>query len=187
MDNQSNDADTEFKGFIVVLSIFIFIYYIILLICYLAFKMKYAVVFMIWTLIGIAVSIVLAGIIYGIRANDPENKLTFQKAVEKTILVGIYFGITCGLLYILAKNYGYNLELLIMSAILLGGILASIGTSTPWQSLIGIGIVFISVLGEWVYLKIKKALEERAIKQQEQQEQQEREKGYQKEGYQKMK
>ena len=176
MDNQSNDPDIEFKGFLVVLSIFIFIYYIVLLIC-LAFKMKYAGVFMIWTLIGIAVSMALAGIMYGIRANDPENKLTFQKAVEKTILVGIYFGITCGLLYILSKYYKYNLELLIMSAILLGGILASIGTSIPWQSLIGIGIIFISVLGEWIYLKIKKALEERAKKQQEQQE---REKGYQK-------
>ena len=105
--------------------------------------MKYAKVFIIWSRIGIAVSMALAGIIYGIRANEPENNLTFQKAVEKTILVGIYFGITCGLLYILSKNYGYNLELLVRSAILLEGILASIGTSIPWQSLVGIGIVLI--------------------------------------------
>jgi len=142
MDNQSTDADSKFKGFIIVLSIFIFIYYIVLLIC-LLFKVKYAGVFMIWITIGIAVSMALSGIIYGIRANDPENNLTFQLAVEKTILVGIYFGITCGLLYILSKYYGYNLELLILSAILLGGILASVGTGIPWQSLVGIAIIII--------------------------------------------
>ena len=107
----------------------------------------------------------LAGIIYGIRAKEPDNNLTFQKAVEKTILCGIYFGITCGLLYILAKDYGYNLELLILSAILLAGILASIGTSIPWQSLIGIGIVVISVFIKWIYLLIKKYREESAKKQ----------------------
>ena len=126
---------------------------------------KWIVIFFISITIGIAVAMALAGIIYGIRANDPENKLTFQKAVEKTILCGIYFGLSCGLLYVLAKKYGYNLELIIMSAILLAGILASIGTSIPWQSLIGIGIVVISVLGKWIYLLIKKRLEERAIKQ----------------------
>jgi hypothetical protein len=99
--------------------------------------------------------------------NDPENKLTFQKAVEKTILSGIYFGMTCSLLYVLAKKYEYNLELLIFCSILLAGILASIGTSIPWQSLAGIGIVFISVLGKWIYLLIKKYFEEIAKKQQE--------------------
>jgi hypothetical protein len=159
MNNQS-------KSFLIASCIFIFIYYIVLLIC-LALGMKYALIFIIWTLIGIVVSIALAGIMYGIRANDTENKLTFQKAVEKTILCGIYFGITCGLLYILAKDYGYNLELLIMSTILLAGILASIGTGIPWQSLVGIGIVFISVIGKWFYLKIKIALEERAKKRRE--------------------
>ena len=154
------------KSFLIASCIFIFIYYIVLLIC-LALGMKYALIFIIWTLIGIVVSIALAGIMYGIRAKEPDNKLTFQKAVEKTILCGIYFGITCGLLYVLAKNYGYNLELLIMSAILLAGILASIGTSIPWQSLIGIGIVFISVIGKWIYLIIKKTFEERARKRNE--------------------
>ena len=126
---------------------------------------KWIGIFFISITIGIAVAMALAGIIYGIRANDPENKLTFQKAVEKTILCGIYFGLSCGLLYVLAKKYGYNLELIIMSAILLAGILASIGTSIPWQSLVGIGIVVITVLGKWIYLLIKKRLEERAIKQ----------------------
>lgn len=185
MDNESNDADIKFKAFLIVLSIFIGFYYIVLLIC-LALGMKYAKVFIIWTTIGIAVSMALAGIIYGIRANEPENNLTFQKAVEKTIVVGIYFGITCGLLYILAKDYGYNLELLILSAILLAGILASIGTSIPWQSISGIVIVIISVFGKWSYLKIKKALEERARKQQEELQKQQREKEYEKNGYQKM-
>ena len=126
---------------------------------------KWIGIFFISITIGIAVAMALAGIIYGIRANDPENKLTFQKAVEKTILCGIYFGLSCGLLYVLAKKYGYNLELIIMSAILLAGILASIGTSIPWQSLVGIGIVVITVIGKWIYLLIKKRLEERAIKQ----------------------
>lgn len=130
-------------------------------------------IFFVGLIIGVAVGLALAGILYGIRANDPDNKLTFQKAVEKTILCGIYFGITCGLLYILAKNYGYNLELLIMSAILLAGILASIGTGIPWQSLVGIGIVFISVIGKWIYLIIKKTLEERARKRNEEKRKQE--------------
>lgn len=98
-------------------------------------------IFFVGLIIGIAVGLALAGILYGIRANDPDNKMTFQQAVEKTILSGIYFGMTCSLLYVLAKKYEYNLELLILSAILLAGILASIGTSIPWQSLIGIGIV----------------------------------------------
>ena len=98
-------------------------------------------IFFVGLLIGVAVGLALAGILYGIRMNDPENKLTFQKAVEKTILSGIYFGMTCSLLYVLAKKYEYNLELLILSAILLAGILASIGTAIPWQSLIAIGIV----------------------------------------------
>lgn len=100
-------------------------------------------IFFVGLLIGVAVGLALAGILYGIRANDPENKMTFQQAVEKTILSGIYFGMTCSLLYVLAKKYEYNLELLILSAILLAGILASIGTSIPWQSLTGIGIVLI--------------------------------------------
>lgn len=112
-------------------------------------------IFFVGLIIGVAVGLALAGILYGIRANDPENKLTFQKAVEKTILSGIYFGFTCSLLYVLSKKYGYNLELIIMSAILLAGILASIGTSIPWQSLIGIGIVSIYVIGRYTYLKIK--------------------------------
>ena len=112
-------------------------------------------IFFVGLIIGVAVGLALAGILYGIRANDPENKLTFQKAVEKTILSGIYFGFTCSLLYVLSKKYGYNLELIIMSAILLAGILASIGTSIPWQSLIGIGIVGIYVVGTYAYLKIK--------------------------------
>jgi hypothetical protein len=150
-------------------------------------------IFFVGLLIGVAVGLALAGILYGIRMNDPENKLTFQKAVEKTILSGIYFGMTCSLLYVLAKKYEYNLELLILSAILLGGILASVGTSIPWQSLVGIGIVFISVLGKWIYLKIKNWLEERARKQLEQQEEQkqqeqqkQRENLYTKQGYTKM-
>lgn len=154
MDNQSNDKDAAFKGFLIVSSIFIFIYYIALLICF-ACNMKYVWIFMSGLTIGIAVAMALAGIIYGCRVNDPDNKLTFQKAVEKTILCGIYFGFTCSLLYILSKNYKYNLELLIMSTILLAGILASIGTSIPWQSLIGIGIVGIYVVGRYTYLKIK--------------------------------
>ena len=158
--------NTESKAFIIVSSIFLFIYYIVLLIC-LALGMKYAKVFMVGITIGIAVAMALAGIMYGIRANEPENKLTFQKAVEKTILCGIYFGITCGLLYILAKDYGYNLELLILSAILLAGILASIGTSIPWQSLIGIGIVILGVPLMMGIRKIKKYREESARKQEE--------------------
>jgi hypothetical protein len=157
MNNQS-------KAFIIVSSIFLFIYYIVLLIC-LVIGMKYTKVFMVGITIGIAVAMALAGIMYGIRANEPENKLTFQKAVEKTILCGIYFGITCGLLYILAKDYGYNLELLILSAILLAGILASIGTSIPWQSLIGIGIVILGVPLMMGIRKIKKYREESARKQ----------------------
>jgi hypothetical protein len=112
-------------------------------------------IFFVGLIIGVAVGLALAGILYGIRVNDPENKLTFQKAVEKTILSGIYFGFTCSLLYVLSKKYGYNLELIIMSAILLAGILSSIGTSIPWQSLIGIGIVGIYVVGRYTYLKIK--------------------------------
>ena len=124
-------------------------------------------IFFVGLLIGVAVGLALAGILYGIRMNDPENKLTFQKAVEKTILSGIYFGMTCSLLYVLAKKYEYNLELLIFCSILLAGILASIGTSIPWQSLAGIGIVFISVLGKWIYLKIKNWIEERARKRNE--------------------
>jgi hypothetical protein len=158
MDNESNDANIKFKAFLIVLSIFIGFYYIVLLIC-LALGMKHAKVFIIWSTIGIAVSMALAGIIYGIRANDPENNLTFQKAVEKTILVGIYFGISCGLLYILAKDYGYNLELLILSAILLAGILASIGTSIPWQSLISIGIVLIYPLFKLLIKVIELSIE----------------------------
>jgi hypothetical protein len=98
-------------------------------------------IFFVGLLIGVAVGLALAGILYGIRANEPDNKMTFQQAVEKTILSGIYFGMTCSLLYVLAKKYDYNLEFLILSAILLAGILASIGTSIPWQSLVGIGIV----------------------------------------------
>ena len=128
---------------------------------------KWISIFFISSIFGVIFALTLAGIMYGIRANDPDNKLTFQKAVEKTILCGIYFGITCGLLYVLAKNYGYNLELLIMSAILLAGILASIGTGIPWQSLVGIGIVVISVFLKWIYLIIKKTFEERARKRQE--------------------
>jgi hypothetical protein len=150
-------------------------------------------IFFVGLLIGVAVGLALAGILYGIRMNDPENKLTFQKAVEKTILSGIYFGMTCSLLYVLATKYEYNLELLIFCSILLAGILASIGTSIPWQSLAGIGIVFISVLGKWIYLKIKNWIEERARKQREQQEQQkqreqqkQQENLYMKQGYIKM-
>ena len=118
-------------------------------------------IFFVGLLIGVAVGLALAGILYGIRMNDPENKLTFQKAVEKTILSGIYFGMTCSLLYVLANKYDYNLELLILSAILLAGILASIGTSIPWQSLISIGIVLIyppfkllcQVINQWIQKK----------------------------------
>ena len=106
---------------------------------------KWVLIFFVSSISGVAFSLALAGIIYGSRASYPENTLTFQKAVEKTILCGIYFGLTCGLLFVLAKQYGYNLELIIMSAILLAGILASIGTSIPWQSLLGIGIVLIGV------------------------------------------
>ncbi len=122
---------------------------------------KWIGIFFISIIVGVAVGIALAGIIYGIRVKNPDNNLTFKKAVEKTILCGIYFGITCGLLYVLAKKYGYNLELLIMSAILLAGILSSIGTSIPWQSLVGIGIVVIFVIIKLIYLSIKKYLEKK--------------------------
>jgi len=160
MDNDSSVADGRFKGFLIVLSICIGIFYITLLICYFC-KVKYVLIFVICITIGIGVSMALSGILYGIRMNDPENKLTFQLAVEKTILVGLYFGITCGLLYILSKTYEYNLELLILSAILLGGILASVGTGIPWQSLIGIAIIIIyppfkllvQVIHQWLQKK----------------------------------
>jgi len=112
-------------------------------------------IFFVGIIVGVAVGLALAGILYGIRANDPENKMTFQKAVEKTILSGIYFGMTCSLLYVLATKCNYNLELIVMSAILLAGILASIGTSIPWQSLTAIGIVGIypplKLLGQAIY------------------------------------
>lgn len=125
-------------------------------------------IFFVGIIIGVAVGLALAGILYGIRSNDPENKLTFQKAVEKTILSGIYFGMTCSLLYVLSKKYEYNLELIIMSAILLAGILASIGTSIPWQSLTAIGIVGIyppfkllcQVVYQWLQKKRNNASKE---------------------------
>jgi hypothetical protein len=102
---------------------------------------KWIGIFFISIIIGVAVGMALAGIIYG-----------------------IYFGITCGLLYVLSDKYGYNIELIILSAILLAGILASIGTSIPWQSLIGIGIVAIyppfkllcQVIKEWLEKRRKK-------------------------------
>ena len=119
-------------------------------------------IFWVSSISGVAFAVALAGIIYGSRVSDPENTLTYKQAVEKTILCGIYFGLTCGLLYILAKYYKYNLELIIMSAILLAGILASIGTSIPWQSLIGIGIVFIWVSVRGIYLIIKKKQKDKA-------------------------
>jgi len=123
---------------------------------------KWTSIFFISSISGIAFALALAGIIYGIRVNDTENTLTFQQAVEKTILCGIYFGLTCGLLYVLAKKYGYNLELIIMAAILLAGILASIGTSIPWQSLIGIGIVILGVPLMMGIRKIKKYYKDKA-------------------------
>jgi hypothetical protein len=119
-------------------------------------------IFWVSSISGVAFAVALAGIIYGSRVSDPENTLTYKQAVEKTILCGIYLGLTCGLLYILAKYYKYNLELIIMSAILLAGILASIGTSIPWQSLIGIGIVFIWVSVRGIYLIIKKKQKDKA-------------------------
>ena len=42
-----------------------------------------------------------------------------------------------------------------MSAILLAGILASIGTSIPWQSLFGIGVVILYISGKYGIIKIK--------------------------------
>jgi glucose uptake protein GlcU len=120
--------------------------------------LKWIGIFFISIIIGIAVAMALAGIIYGIRSKDPNNNMTFQKAVEKTLLTGIYFGFACVFLYILSNKYGYNLELIIMCAILLAGILATIGTSVPWQSIIGSGIVFIYVLFKWIYLLIKRYL-----------------------------
>lgn len=123
---------------------------------------KWILIFFVSSISGVAFSLALAGIIYGSRASYPENTLTFQKAVEKTILCGIYFGLTCGLLFVLAKQYGYNLELIIMSAILLAGILASIGTSIPWQSLVGIGLVLIGVPSMRGIRKIKKYYKDKA-------------------------
>ena len=116
---------------------------------------KWYIIFLVSSISGVAFSLALAGIIYGSRVSDPENTLTYKDAVEKTILCGIYFGLTCGLLYLLAKTYGYNLELIIMSAILLAGILASIGTSIPWQSLFGIGVVILYISGKYGIIKIK--------------------------------
>lgn len=112
---------------------------------------------------GVAFAVTLAGIIYGSRVNDPESTLTYKQAVEKTILCGIYLGLTCGLLYILAKYYEYNLELIIMSAILLAGILASIGTSIPWQSLFGIGVIILYIMMKYVIIKIKEHLARQAL------------------------
>ena len=132
---------------------------------------KWVLIFFVSSISGVAFSLALAGIIYGSRASYPENTLTFQKAVEKTILCGIYFGLTCGLLFVLAKQYGYNLELIIMSAILLAGILASIGTSIPWQSLIGIGLVGIGVPSMLGIRKIKKYYKDKEIEALRQQEQ----------------
>ena len=116
---------------------------------------KWYIIFLVSSISGVAFSLALAGIIYGSRVSYPENTLTYKDAVEKTILCGIYFGLTCGLLYLLAKTYGYNLELIIMSAILLAGILASIGTSIPWQSLFGIGVVILYISGKYGIIKIK--------------------------------
>ena len=121
-------------------------------------------IFCVSSISGVAFALALAGIIYGSRVSDPENTLTYKQAVEKTILCGIYLGLTGGLLYILAKYYKYNLELIIMSAILLGGILASIGTSIPWQSLIGIGGVILYVSTKYGILKIKKYYKDKANK-----------------------
>lgn len=123
---------------------------------------KWYIIFLVSSISGVAFSLALAGIIYGSRISDPKNTLTYKQAVEKTILCGIYFGLTCGLLYVLAKIYGYNLELIIMSAILLAGILASIGTSIPWQSLFGIGVVFLYVSGKYGIMKIMEYYERKA-------------------------
>lgn len=124
---------------------------------------KWYIIFLVSSISGVAFSLALAGIIYGSRVSYPENTLTYKDAVEKTILCGIYFGLTCGLLYLLAKTYGYNLELIIMSAILLAGILASIGTSIPWQSLFGIGVVILYISGKYGIIKIKEYYARRAL------------------------
>ena len=124
---------------------------------------KWYIIFLVSSISGVAFSLALAGIIYGSRVSYPENTLTYKQAIEKTILCGIYFGLTCGLLYILSKYYKYKLELIIMSAILLAGILASIGTSIPWQSLFGIGVVFLYVSGKYGILKIMEHYERKAL------------------------
>ena len=115
-------------------------------------------IFFISILCGVVFALLLAGIIYGVRVKDPNNTLTYKTAIGSTIMPGIYIGLASGLLFILSNKYKYKdqLELIILSAILLSGILASIGTSIPWQSLIGIGTIVIYVFIKWGILNLIK-------------------------------
>lgn len=119
-------------------------------------------IFFISILLGVVFALLLAGIIYGARVKDPNNKLTYTAAIGSTIMPGIYLGLAGSLLFILSNKYKYKLELIILCAILLSGILASIGTSMPWQSLIAIGTILLYVFAKWGILNWIKPNEKKA-------------------------
>jgi hypothetical protein len=121
--------------------------------------------------IGIVFAISFGAIFYKIRQKK-DDQITISGSINNIIIPSIFFWVTIGILIILNMEYSINLNLFILSAIILASFLSAISIKNAWIFFIGLGVVIVELglvdligkIGESIKLRISEKKTEEILK-----------------------
>ena len=98
--------------------------------------------FTICLLIGVGFGCALGAIVHTIRKKKDENA-TFVKCTSSLILPSIMFCMAIGFIIAISKLYGFPVELLVLSALIVAGFFSATETKNAWPFFILLGAVIV--------------------------------------------
>jgi hypothetical protein len=107
--------------------------------------------------IGIGFAIVFGAIFYKIRKNK-DNEISIGGSIKNIIIPSIFFWVTIGILIILKIEHSINLNLFILSGIILASFLSAISIKKAWMFFLGLGVVIVELGIEGLIRKIRELL-----------------------------
>lgn len=115
---------------------------------------------LLFTGIGIVFAIIFGAIFYKIRKNK-DNEISIGGSIKNIIIPSIFFWVTIGILIIFKIEHSINLNLFILSAIILASFLSAISIKKAWMFFLGLGVVIVEVGIEGLIRKIRELLASR--------------------------
>lgn len=125
--------------------------------------MKRYLIILLFIGIGIGFGIGFGAVFYVLRKKK-DDQITMGGSIKNIIIPSIFFWVAIGILIIVRIEYCINLQLFILSAIILASFLSAISIKKAWMFFLGLGVV-ITQLGlealirkfvEWVNCTMEK-------------------------------